>query len=77
MTANMAKLQEKMNELDSDVSVVSFSVDPKNDNSAALKEYGNKFGADFSNRHFLSRYLQEEIQEFAKTSFKALVQSTL
>jgi protein SCO1 len=74
MTANMAKLQEKLNELDSDVSIVSFSVDPENDDSAALKEFGNKFGVDFSNWHFLSGYSQEEIQEFAKTSFKALVQ---
>ncbi|MBO8171251.1 MAG: SCO family protein [Bacillaceae bacterium] len=73
MTANMAKLQEKLKEAGVPVQIVSFSVDPNRDTPEAMTAFGEKFGADFSNWHFLTGYAFEEIQEFATTSFKTAV----
>jgi protein SCO1/2 len=73
MTANMSKVQKMLADQKIDVQMVSFSVDPKNDTPAALKEFGQKFQADFSNWHFLTGYPQKEIENFAKTSFKTAV----
>ncbi|WP_079510302.1 SCO family protein [Mesobacillus jeotgali] len=74
MTANMAKLQEmiKKEKLE-DVEIVSFSVDPTVDTPDVLKQYGQKFNADFSNWSFLTGYTQEEIEKFVLENFKALV----
>ncbi|RFU66464.1 SCO family protein [Peribacillus saganii] len=75
MTANMAKLQEKLkDEGIKDVELVSFSIDPEVDKPEVLKEFGSNFNADFSNWHFLTGYKQEEIESLAKESFKAIVQ---
>ncbi|RSD26328.1 SCO family protein [Mesobacillus subterraneus] len=74
MTANMAKLQDMIKEEGlKDVEIVSFSVDPTVDSPEVLKDYGNKFSVDFSNWSFLTGYSQEEIEQFALESFKALV----
>ncbi|WLR53187.1 SCO family protein [Bacillus tianshenii] len=74
MTANMAKLQEKLKEEGlEDVRIVSFSVDPENDTPKALTEFGNKFGADYSNWDFLTGYTLDEVKDFARESFKTLV----
>ncbi|PLS16254.1 cytochrome c oxidase assembly protein [Bacillus sp. M6-12] len=74
MTANMAKLQKKLKDKGiKDVEFVSFSIDPAVDNPKVLKEFGSNFAADFSSWHFLTGYEQEEIEEFAKKSFKTIV----
>ncbi|WP_054754739.1 SCO family protein [Piscibacillus salipiscarius] len=73
MTANMAKLQQRLDEEGLDIRLVSFSVDPHNDNPEALKAFGDKHGADYSNWDFLTGYTQEDIESFASNSFKALV----
>ncbi|MBR7553513.1 SCO family protein [Allobacillus sp. GCM10007491] len=73
MTANMAKVQSEAKEEDIDLRFVSFTVDPANDDPEDLKEYGNKFGADFSNWDFLTGFDQKEIESFAANSFKTLV----
>lgn len=74
MTANMAKLQDMMKEEGiKDVEIVSFSVDPAVDQPEVLKDYGKKFNVDFNNWSFLTGYSQEEIETFARESFKALV----
>ncbi|TFB14059.1 SCO family protein [Filobacillus milosensis] len=74
MTANMAKLQDKLEKEGlEDIRLVSFSVDPTVDSKEALKEFGNKFDADYSNWDFLTGYSQAKIEEFAAQSFKALV----
>ncbi|GEL76050.1 SCO family protein [Tenuibacillus multivorans] len=73
MTANMSKLQQKLEEEGLDVRLVSFSVDPHVDDQEALKEFGDKFGADYSNWDFLTGYDQKEIESFAADSFKTLV----
>lgn len=73
MTGQMAFLQKKLKDEGLDVSLVSFSVDPKRDTPEAMKAYGENFEADFSNWHFLTGYSEEEIIRFAKESFKSPV----
>lgn len=74
MTANMAKLQEKVkDEGVENVEFVSFSVDPAVDSPQVLKEFGEKFHVDFNNWTFLTGYSQEEIEKFALENFKTLV----
>jgi protein SCO1 len=51
MSAKMASLQER---IPSDVKLVSFTMDPKNDTPSVLKEYGAKYAADFSRWSFLT-----------------------
>ncbi|WNF35790.1 SCO family protein [Bacillaceae bacterium IKA-2] len=71
MTPNMTLLQEEANEID--VQFVSFTVDPDFDDPKGLKKYGEAYGADFENYHFLTGYSIEEITDFAETSFKSIV----
>ncbi|TCT18060.1 protein SCO1/2 [Melghiribacillus thermohalophilus] len=74
MTANMARLQKLLKEEGLDeVRLVSFSVDPEVDTPEMLKEFGDKFGADYSNWDFLTGYTMEEAEKFALKSFKSLV----
>lgn len=74
MTSNMVKLQNALkDEGMKNVELVSFSIDPTVDSPDVLTEYGKRFHADFSNWHFLTGYSQEEIESFAKESFKTLV----
>ncbi|MBD8068065.1 SCO family protein [Bacillus sp. PS06] len=74
MTAHMAKLQQMLADEGIEAEIVSFSVDPEEDSPEVLKEFANKFDADFSNWHFLTGYSQAEIEEFAKDNFATLVQ---
>lgn len=74
MTTNMSQLQSDVKEAGlKDVHFVSFSVDPEIDTPQALKDYGEKFGADFSTWHFLTGYSQKDIEDFAVDNFKTLV----
>jgi protein SCO1 len=74
MTYNMEKLQQMTKkEGIENIEFVSFSVDPTVDTPEKLKEYGEKFNADFSNWQFLTGYEQAEIENLALKSFKALV----
>ncbi|MFZ0475542.1 MAG: SCO family protein [Halobacillus sp.] len=76
MTRNMAQIQDQLQEKDIDAEIVSFSVDPTVDSPDELKEFGNKYGVDYSNWTFVTGYTQEEIQNFAQESFNAPVQKT-
>lgn len=78
MTANMSKVQSKIKEagLEDEVRFVSFTIDPEYDTQEVLKEYGNRFDADYSNWDFLTGYKPEEIKEFSVKSFKSLVERT-
>lgn len=67
MTANMAKLQQKLKEANVDVHLVSFSVDPLNDTPEKLKEYALQFEADFSNWDLLTGYTEDDIKRIAKS----------
>lgn len=74
MTANMAKLQEKVKEEGlENVEFVSFSVDPTVDSPQVLKEFGEKFHVELENWNFLTGYSQEDIEKFALENFKTLV----
>ncbi|PLR98888.1 SCO family protein [Bacillus sp. T33-2] len=75
MTANMAKLQEKVKEEElKNIEFVSFSVDPAVDTPEKLKEYAGRFHADLKNWNFLTGYEQQEIEQLAMKSFKGIVQ---
>lgn len=74
MTANMAQLQQQLEDEGLTVPIVSFSVDPERDDPQALKAYGEEFNADFSSWQFLTGYSFEDIQHFSSESFKSLVQ---
>lgn len=71
MTANMAELQRKLSAEDVKVQLVSFSIDPEQDQPDRLKQYAGSVGADFSNWNFLTGYKQEYIESFANKSFMA------
>ena len=71
MTANMAELQRKLTDEDIDAHLVSFSIDPENDQPGVLKEYASGVGADFSNWDLVTGYKQEFIESFANKSFMA------
>jgi len=73
MSAHMAKLQGMVKEEGLDVEFVSFSVDPDVDTPEILKEYAEGYSDDLSNWHLLTGYSLDEITQFAKDSFKAIV----
>ncbi|SDJ75774.1 SCO family protein [Sediminibacillus albus] len=74
MTANMARLQDKLQKAGLDVHLISFSIDPENDSPEALKQYSKERGGEFDNWDLLTGYQFEDIKKFAVNSFKALVQ---
>lgn len=76
MTPNMIELQERAKDEGLEIQFVSFTVDPDFDGPEGLKKYGEAYGADFTNYNFLTGYTVEEISEFARNSFKSLVQET-
>jgi protein SCO1/2 len=71
MTANMAKLQQKISVAGLHAEIVSFSIDPDQDNPAILKGYAKGVGANFANWNLLTGYKQEFIESFANKSFMA------
>ncbi|MRG85580.1 redoxin domain-containing protein [Salinibacillus xinjiangensis] len=74
MSPNMARMQQQLKDEEmEDVHLISFSADPNVDTPEVLKEYGKKYGADFSKWDFLTGYSQKEIEKFAADSFKTLV----
>lgn len=74
MTSNMKILQDGLQEAGLDeVQLVSFSVDPDRDTPEVLKEYGEQYGADFSNWNFLTGYEFDYIKDYSISSFKNLV----
>jgi protein SCO1/2 len=74
MTAHMTELQKKLKENGADVRFVSFSVDPEVDSPDKLKEFAGKYPLTLENWDFLTGYSQEDIDQFAKNSFKTIVQ---
>ncbi|TWI57206.1 SCO family protein [Halalkalibacter nanhaiisediminis] len=74
MTPNVQRLQAAMQEEGVKMSFISFTVDPERDTPEHLKSYGTNVGADLDSWQFLSGYTQEEIADFSKDAFSALVQ---
>lgn len=73
MTPNMVSLQEEVNNRGLDLQIVSFTVDPEFDDPEQLTEYGESYGADFSNWDFLTGYDPDMIKDLALESFKAQI----
>ncbi|AOM83395.1 Cytochrome oxidase biogenesis protein Sco1/SenC/PrrC, putative copper metallochaperone [Salisediminibacterium beveridgei] len=73
MTPNMVSLQEELDNQETDLQIVSFTVDPEFDDPDQLTEYGESYGADFSNWDFLTGYDDEMIRDLVLESFKAQV----
>lgn len=73
MTANMARVQDRLKEQGINAKLVSFSVDPEVDTPEMLKEFAQKFNADFDYWTFLTGYTQEEIEKFGMENFKTLI----
>ncbi|MCM3764529.1 SCO family protein [Neobacillus niacini] len=71
MTANMAQLQERLADEGVKAQLVSFSIDPVQDQPDVLKDYASLFQADFSNWDLITGYDQEFIESFANRSFMA------
>lgn len=75
MTNNMSILQEKLQDNNLDVQLVSFSVDPDFDSPEVLMEYAKQYDADFSNWSFLTGYDFQTIKELSIKSFRSLVKA--
>lgn len=73
MTSNLARLQEKLKAKDTQVEIVSFTVDPMRDDPEALTSFANERGAELTNWHFLTGYSFEEIKALSEGDFKAAV----
>src|SRR5690606_41608417 len=74
MTANMARLQRMVAQEGLDqVEFVAFSVDPEVDTPEALRESAARYTDNTENWHFLTGYVQEHIEQFARDNFKAIV----
>ena len=56
MTANMSYLQDRLEEENIPVQLVSFTVDPERDKPEVLKQYAEQHHANFANWHFLAGY---------------------
>jgi protein SCO1/2 len=73
MTANMAKVQQALAKEKIPVKIVSFTIDPEHDKPEVLKTFGEKYGVDFANWHFVSGYSFDDIQQLVKQAFKGQV----
>lgn len=74
MTANMAKVQQRLSKEGLNIPIISFSVDPVRDTPDVLKVFSEKYGADTKTWNFVTGYSQTEIEKFALESFRTLVQ---
>ncbi|OZU88856.1 cytochrome c oxidase assembly protein [Virgibacillus indicus] len=74
MTTNMSKLQDKINQENLDVQLVSFSVDPEYDTPKVLQEYAESYQADLSNWSFLTGYEFLTIKELSIKSFQSALE---
>ncbi|RKD22639.1 hypothetical protein BEP19_10280 [Ammoniphilus oxalaticus] len=71
MTAQKTVLQQELKDQGLDVTLISFSVDPKRDTPEVLQEYAEQFDADLSNWHFLTGYTEDEIKRISEKDFKS------
>ncbi|PTX60292.1 protein SCO1/2 [Melghirimyces profundicolus] len=74
MTANMARLRDRLKETGLNVKLVSFSVDPLHDTPDVLKRYAHNLRTDSGNWHFLTDDSEPEFHRFLKTAFGTPVQ---
>lgn len=70
MIPNMSSVQNKLQELNLNAKIVSFSVDPNYDTPPVLKEYVKEYGVDLNTWTFLTGYEFSEIKRLSENSFK-------
>lgn len=73
MSSNFSTLQKELEKRDLNVQLVSFSVDPDYDSPEVLKEYGERYDANFETWHFLTGYDMQTIKELSIKSFRAFL----
>lgn len=73
MSANMSKVQQKLEDEGLKVPIVSFTVDPDRDTPEVLKEYAEQYGANLDTWHFLTGYQFEDIKKLSESVFKSPV----
>ncbi len=73
MSANMSKVQQKLEDEGLNVPIVSFTVDPDRDTPEVLKEYAEQYGANLETWHFLTGYSFDEIKNLSEGTFKSPV----
>jgi protein SCO1/2 len=65
MHRNMLKVYEELKEMP-DLKIISYTIDPKHDSAAVLKNYANKLGIE-GNRWWLLQGKKEEIYQLASS----------
>lgn len=73
MTVHMKELQDRLIDKNIDIEIISFSVDPTVDTPDKLQTFIKKFQGNESNWQLLTGYSQAFINEFAKDSFRTIV----
>ncbi len=73
MSSNFSTLQKELEKRDLNVQLVSFSVDPDYDSPEVLKDYGERYDANFETWHFLTGYDMQTIKELSIKSFRAFL----
>jgi protein SCO1/2 len=76
ITANLSRLQERLQEEGLEVELVSFTVDPLHDRPEVLHRFGRNLRADFSNWHFLTHDDPAVMERFLQSAFHAPIQVT-
>jgi len=71
MNMNMEKVQSALKQYD-DFAILSISIDPERDTPEAMKEYAQRFDADFDTWHFATGE-QDVVYELARKGFNAYV----
>ncbi|MEN0644215.1 SCO family protein [Alkalicoccobacillus gibsonii] len=71
LSPNLQNLQAATIEEGLPIKVISFTVDPNQDNPELLKQYGRNLGVDFDTWTFATGYEEEEIVQFSLDSFKS------
>jgi len=72
-TANLASVQQELQQDGLSPQLVSFSVEPSHDTPAVLKDYAMGYGADLETWHFLTGYDFETIQDISENTFKTVL----
>lgn len=75
LTAQMAKIQNRMKGAGPEVKLLSISVDPLTDTPAVLKAYGEKYNASFSRWSFLTGPL-DAIERVVVNGFKVALEQS-
>lgn len=73
-TSNMVEIQSQLKDDGLQPRIISFSVDPENDEPEYLQEYADDYGVDLSSWDFLTGYDFETIQGLSENVFNAVLE---